>query len=265
MPVKIVTQGVLTRSVRDTVRFYQDIEQVHPSGLPPIGPTGDTGPLRIAMLTGGLAGLPVDSQVRRAVENAAAVCEQLGHHVEPIDNPFDDRIAQDFLRYWGMLAFSLQRFGGQVFGKDFQPSQMEPFSQYLAKFFSSVAVGIPGSLRRLRKFDTAYDQALGDYDVLLSPVLATPPVPIGYLGPEVDPREHLVRLLRFASFTALQNISGAPAISLPMATSDNGLPIGIHFAARIGQEQLLLDLAAALEQAQPWRRIDDIPVVGERA
>lgn len=265
MPVKIVTQGVLTRSVRDTVAFYQQAELLRPSGLPPIGPTSDSRPLRIAMMTGGLAGLPVDPQVRRTVENAAALCEQLGHHVEPVDNPFDDRIAHDFLRYWGMLAFSLQRFGGQVFGKQFQPSQMEPFSQYLAKFFSSVAVGIPGSLRRLRKFEGAYDQALGDVDLLLSPVLATPPVPIGYIGPEVDPREHLVRLLRFASFTALQNISGAPAISLPLGSSEEGLPIGVQFAARIGEEQMLLDLAAGIEGAQPWRRIDLVSVTPDQA
>jgi amidase len=83
-------------------------------------------------------------------------------------------------------------------------------------------------------------------------------VPIGYIGPEVDPREHLVRLLRFASFTALQNVSGAPGISLPMALSSQGLPIGIHAAGRFGQEQLLLDLAAQIEQAQPWARIDRV-------
>ncbi len=81
-------------------------------------------------------------------------------------------------------------------------------------------------------------------------------MPIGYLGPQVDPHEHLVRLLRYASFTALQNISGSPAISLPLATSAQGLPIGVQFAADTGREQLLLDLAASLEQAKPWPRVD---------
>lgn len=252
MPVKIVTQGVLTRTVRDTVDFYQEMAKIYPVDLPPIGPTGDPRPLRIGMLTQGLADLPVDPEVARAVEDAAAACESLGHHVEPVENPFDDRIAQDFLRYWGMLAFSLNKFGGQMFGKDFRASEMEPFSLFLGKFFSSVAVGIPGSLRRLRRFGPVYDEALGSMDLLLTPVLAKPPVPIGYLGPEVEPREHLVRLLRFASFTALQNVSGAPAISLPLSLSEEGLPIGVHFAARMGQEQMLLDLAASLEQAVGW-------------
>ena len=155
-----------------------------------------------------------------------------------------------------MLAFSLHRLGGQVFGKDYAPDRLEPLTLHLSKFFSSVAVGLPGSLRRLRRFGEVYDSLLGDFDVHLSPVLASPPVRIGHLGPELDPRTHLIRLLRYDSFAPLQNVSGAPAISLPMATSSRGLPIGMHFAARVGQEQMLLDLAASLEAAQPWARID---------
>lgn len=252
LPVKVATQGVLTRTVRDTVAFYEAMAEVHPTDLPLIGPTRDPGTLRIGMLTTGIGGLGIDPEVAAAVQDAAKHCEDLGHSVEVIDNPFGDQIGQDFLRYWAMLAFSLQRFGGQVFGKEYQPQRLEPFSQYLSKFFSSVAVHIPGSLRRLRRFPADYDAALGDFDVLLSPVLGSPPVAIGYLGPDVDPREHLVRLLRFAGFTALQNVSGAPAISLPLARTATGLPIGVHFAARSGQEQLLLDLAASLEGAVGW-------------
>ena len=265
MPVKIVTQGVVTRSVRDTVEFYREMARIHPADhLPPIGPTGDPGRLRIGLLTQGVAGLPVESEVRDAVESAARLCEDLGHAVEPIDNPFPDQIAQDFLRYWAMLAFSLQRFGSQIYGKEYEPKQLEPFTVHLSKFFSGVAVGLPGSLRRLRRFGPVYEEAFGEFDVILSPVLGTPPPPIGYIGPDVDPREHLVRLLRFASFTALQNVSGAPGISMPMAMSSQGLPIGIHAAGRFGQEQVLLDLAAAIEEARPWARIDRWTSVNNR-
>lgn len=256
LPVKIVTQGVLTRSVRDTVEFYRAMARVHPAGhLPPIGPTGDPGRLRIALMTSGVGGLGVDPEVRQAVERAAAVCEDLGHVVEPIYNPFGDGIARDFLRYWALLAFSLQRLGRRVFGNDYDPARLEPFSIHLADFFASIAAHLPGSIYRMRRFPQAYDLALGDHDVILSPVLGSPPPALGALGPQVEPREHLVRLLRYASFTALQNLSGAPAISLPLGTSSRGLPIGVHFAARIGQEQMLLDLAAALEQARPWSRV----------
>ncbi len=252
MPVKIVTQGVLTRTVRDTVGFYEQMAHIQPTELPPIGPTSDPGPLRIGLMATGINGLPIDPEVLAALETTGLALEDLGHTVEPIVNPFGDQIAQDFLRYWGMLAFSLHRFGGQVFGKDFQPKLMEPFGRSLGKFFSGVAVNLPASLRRLRRFAQVYDNAFGPFHVLLSPTLATPPPRIGYLGPDVDPHEHLVRLLRFASFTALQNVSGAPAISLPLAVSADGLPIGMHFAARMGEEQLLLNLAASLEQSVGW-------------
>lgn len=262
LPVNLVTQGVVTGTVRDTVEFYRAMAEVHRvDHLPPIGPTGDPGRLRVGVITQAVAGLPVDPQVRAAVESAAALCEGLGHHVEYVPNPFTDQIAHDFLRYWGMLAFSLQRLGSQLFGTDYDPAQLEPFTVYLSKFFSSVAVGLPGSLRRLRRFGTTHDAAFDGFDVLLSPVLSSPPVRIGHLGPDVEPRENLIRVLRYASFTALQNVVGAPAISLPLATSAGGLPIGVQFAARFGQEQMLLDLAALLEAARPWARIDRTPAV----
>lgn len=255
MPVKIVTQGVVTRSVRDTVAFYEEMAKIHPTDLPPIGATSTPPSLRIGLITTGINELPIDAEVTVALESAARRCADLGHEVEPIVNPFSEQIAQDFLRYWGMLAFSLYRFGNQVFGKEFQPQRMEPFGRYLGKFFSGIAVGLPGSLRRLRRFETVYADAFGPFDLLLTPTLASPPPRIGYLGPEIDPREHLVRLLRYASFTALQNVSGAPAISLPLAQSSQGLPIGVQFAARHGEEQVLLDLAASLEEAVGWHKL----------
>lgn len=254
MPVKIVTQGVLTRSVRDTVSFYERMARIHPNDLPPIGQTRDPGQLRIGLMSTGVNGLPIAPDVLASLELTARTLEDLGHIVEPIENPFSDQIAQDFLRYWGMLAFSLYRFGNQVFGREFHAKRMEPFGRSLGKFFSGVAVGLPASLRRLRRFPQVYDDAFGPFHVLLSPTLASPAVRIGYLGPDVDPHEHLVRLLRFASFTALQNVAGAPAISLPLGMSPAGLPIGMHFAARNGQEQLLLDLAESLEKSIGWAK-----------
>jgi amidase len=256
LPVNIVTQGVVTRSVRDTAAFYKAMGQVRRvDDLPPIGVPGDPGRLRIAVITEGVAGVQVDPEVRQAVVAAATLCESLGHHVDFISNPFDDSIARDFLRYWGMLSFSLHRLGGQVFGKDYAPALLEPFTTYLSKYFTSIAVHMPASIRRLMQFAAVHDQVIDGWDVLLSPVLAKPPVPIGYLGPQVDPREHLIRLLQYASFTALQNVAGTPAISLPLSNSRDGLPIGVQFAAGLGQEQLLLDLASTLEQASAWPRI----------
>ncbi len=88
-----------------------------------------------------------------------------------------------------------------------------------------------------------------DYDVLMSPVLAAPPVPLGYIGAEVEPRTQLVRLLRYASFTAPQNVAGAPAITLPAQLSTNGTPIGVHLGGAHGSEAMLLGLAYEFEAA----------------
>ena len=85
-------------------------------------------------------------------------------------------------------------------------------------------------------------------------MLATPAPHIGELGPEVPAREHIVRLLRFASFTAWQNVTGAPAVSLPLARTPEGLPIGVQLAAPRGEERRLLSLAYELEAAMPWPR-----------
>ena len=264
MPVNIVTQGVLTRTVRDTVAFYRAMAKVRPAAdLPPIGPTAEPSKLRIGVITEGLAGLSVHPEVRDSVVVASKLCESLGHDVESITNPFGETIAHDFLRYWGMLAFSLRRLGGQVFGSDYAPSRMEPFSKYLSDYFTSIAPRMPGAIHRLRRFSLEHDQILDTYDILISPVLASPPVPIGHLGPDLAPREHLIRLLRSASFTAVQNVSGAPAISLPLGVSSDGLPIGIQFASGYGREQVLLDLAASIEQASPWLRIDQTPSTGQ--
>jgi amidase len=87
------------------------------------------------------------------------------------------------------------------------------------------------------------------YDVLLSPVLAHPAPPIGYLASDLDFGTHLLRLLRYVPFTSMQNVAGAPAISLPLGRSTDGLPIGVQAAAAVGAEATLLGLSYELEEA----------------
>lgn len=115
------------------------------------------------------------------------------------------------------------------------------------------------TLRRLRQFPSVYASKFADFDVMLTPVLSHPAPPIGYLGTDVDPHTHLVRLLRYASFTAIQNVSGTPAISLPMGASRAGIPIGVQAAAPFGQEAHLLELAFELEEATATSRRLDKP------
>lgn len=255
LPVNIVAQGVVTRSVRDTALYFAAAERSYRNqSLPPVGDVTSPGTrrLRIAVMTQGHPRLPTDPEVVAAVQDVAALCEELGHEVEEIDFPYGEQVGVDFLRYWALLSYSIRRFGGRLFGEPFDAQQLEPFTLELARMFTISAERLPGSIRRLRRFGAEYSQPFRDYDVILSPVLAHEPPPIGYLGPQVDPRTHLVRLLRYVSLTPLHNIAGAPAISLPLATSAGGRPIGIHLASDIGQERMLLELSLELEQARPF-------------
>ena len=250
LPVQITTQGAVTRTVRDTALFYSEIEKLH-NKLPPIGLVEGPGKqrLRIAVSENGMEGFPVDPEVQATIRRTADLCSDVGHDVEFIPFPVDDQFGRDFLRYWAALAFSIQIGGKQAFDPEFDKTKLEPFANGLASLFKHVAVRMPSTLRRLRQFPATYAAAFADYDVMLTPVTSHPAPALGFLGAETDPRDHLVRLLRYASFTAIQNVSGTPAISLPMGVSQAGLPIGIQAAAPFGHERRLLELAFELESA----------------
>lgn len=254
-PINMAVQGVLTRTVRDTALFYSTIEQHYPSGeFPPIGdvtsPT--TQRLRIGVVTAGPRGLEPDARTAELVRRTGELCESLGHHVEEIPVPYDDQFATDFLRFWGLLGLGLHRMGAQIYGEGFRRERLEEFTLGLSHYATSILPRIPGSVRRLQRYAAEYDSVPEGLDLVLSPVLGHEPPPIGLLGPEVPFREHMVRLLRFASYTAAQNISGAPAISLPAGFGPNGVPMGVHFVASMGQERMLLELALQIEEARPW-------------
>jgi amidase len=255
LPVPLTTQGVLTRSVRDTARYYAEAERLHaPPGLPPIGHVEGPGRarLRVGLVLDGLRGLPVEAATAAAVRGAGALLEGLGHHVEPAGLPVDDRFGTDFLRYWAFLSFALQNAGGPVLGVDFDRSRTEPLTRELSAMFGRGAFAHPGSLRRLRRIAREHHAPFDRYDLIVSPVTGHPAPPLGHLGPQVEPRTHLARLLRFASFTAVQNITGAPAVSLPLGRTGDGRPIGVQLAAPYGLERRLLEVAYELEAAAPW-------------
>jgi amidase len=254
--VAITSQGALTRSVRDTALFYREMELALPGlgPLPPIGHVLHPGRrrLRIAVVREAMSGMPVDVDVQSAVVGAAALCEGLGHHVDEIDYPVGPQFGKDFLRYWAALAFAVQ-FGGQaIHGAGFDARQLEPFTLGLSRYFRSVAAVMPATITRLRRFAGVYEMSMSRYDVLLSPVTSQAAPLIGYLAPDLDPRTHLLRLLRYASFTMIQNVSGAPAMSLPLGRTATGLPIGVQVAGAYGSEALLLGLGLELEAAAPW-------------
>ena len=120
-----------------------------------------------------------------------------------------------------------------------------------------IALKTPLVIYRLRKSRDDYARVFRHYDVVLSPVLAHTTPELGYLSPAQDFDILFERLMNYVSFTPLNNASGGPAISLPLGASAGGLPIAVHVSANHGHERTLLELAFELEQARPWRRIQD--------
>ena len=116
-------------------------------------------------------------------------------------------------------------------------------------------VRLPTALARLARTRRITSRLHGTYDVLLTPTLADVTPRIGHLDPTADYQQVIDRLIEWVAFTPLQNVTGEPAISLPLAHSASGLPVGMMFAAPLGHDARLLALAYELEQARPWRTI----------
>ncbi|MBC9957943.1 amidase [Yimella sp. cx-51] len=259
MPVRIVSDSVLTRSVRDTARFYAEAEKIYRNRtLPAVGLVDH--PLERRLRIGVMLDSPVapatEPSIRRVIEQMAKTLEALGHSVEPYTAPVPQYFADDFSAYWQFLAYMGSRFGEQTFGKGFDASKLEPLTIELAKRGKAKLPKAPLFIARLLASSAASRMAFRrGPDVVLSPVLTAPTPELGFLGADVDPSVHFDRLLDLVGFTPLANASGAPALSLPAGLDDRGLPVGAMFSATHGAERLLLELALQIEEAQPFPSI----------
>ncbi|MBB2772573.1 MULTISPECIES: amidase [Mycolicibacterium] len=259
MPLRIVANGVVTRSVRDTAAFYREMERVYRNPkLPPIGDVTAPGRqrLRIAVCTHSIA-REAGREVREETMRTAALLEDLGHRVTPIDNPTPGHFMDDFLLYWAFLSFALVRGGRRTFGASFDRTRLDNLTLGLESHAARNLHRLPVAIARLARTRRISARLAREYDVVLTPTLAESPPRIGHLDPTADYRQIIDRLVDWVAFTPLQNATGDPAISLPLGVSDRGLPIGMMFASTVGREARLLELAYELEQARPWRRIQD--------
>ncbi len=257
MPVGIVANGVLTRSVRDTAAFYREAERIWRN--PKLAPVGDvTGPgrqrLRIAVATDSVR-RECGQELTELTLKSAGVLEELGHRVEHIDeHPVPDSFVDDFILYWGFLALVQVRTGRRAFGNTFDRTRLDALTLGLERHTGRNLHRLPGAIMRLRKMRRRSAEFYQTYDVLLTPTLADMTPRVGHLAP-TDYQQVMDRLIDWVAFTPLQNVTGDPAISLPLAQSGEGMPVGMMFAADLGQEALLLELAYELEEAKPWARI----------
>jgi amidase len=204
------------------------------------------------MFTRGATDRPVDGEVVAATEAAARLCESLGHAVTPIEIPFDKDVEDAFLLYWAAMAHSIVAAWEAATKLKRNGLAFEPLTLGLVKHFEERRENLPAAIARLQAAKRQFDEMFASADVLLSPVLAAPPVKLGWLDVRVAFPEALERLLNYAQFTGLYNVVGAPAISLPLATAQSGLPIGVMFGAKLGDEKTLLELSYEIEQAAPW-------------
>jgi len=257
MPVGIVTNGVLTRSVRDTAAFYREAERIwrNPK-LAPVGDVSEPGRqrLRIAVVTRSVQ-RECSLELRELTLKSAGLLEELGHRVELVDEPpVPASFVDDFVLYWGFLALAQVRTGRRVFGETFDRTRLDSLTLGLDRNTSRNIHRLPLAIMRLRRLRRRSAQFFATYDALLTPTVADETPRIGYLAP-TDYDQIIGRLVSWVAFTPIHNVTGEPAISLPLAQSADGMPVGMMLSAAIGQEALLLELAYELEEAHPWARI----------
>jgi amidase len=261
LPVNIIAEGVLTRSVRDTAHFFAAAESYFCNRkLPAIGLVQGPGTrrLRVGVVLDSVSGHRTDDATQNAVTATARLLEDMGHTVDDMPLPVRRSFADDFSLYWGMLSFLIATFGKRVMSPDFDVSKLDNFTKGLGSLFKRNLWKTPGALYRLRRSSRAYARIFERYDVVLSPVLAHTTPKLGYLSPELDFEVLFDRLLRYVSFTPLNNATGGPGVSLPVDATPEGLPLAVHFSANHGAERTLLELAFEIEAARPWRRIQDL-------
>ena len=263
----LTTEFCVSKSVRDSARM---LDWVH--GPQPGDPYGcpeperpyveeldrDPGSLRIGLMTDTMTGDELDPEAIEAVRSAAGKLEALGHTVSPQSPPHlsgPDELYETFITRWaGGMAQNVSVLE-TIVGRPFTADDVEPLtwaliergrSESAATYLSAVAT----HQTMARMFADIYEQGT---DLILTPVLGTLPPKLGHFDQYGDdPMDAMLKARRFAAFTGGLNATGQPGISVPLEESSEGLPIGIQLVAPIWREDLLIRVAAQLEQAHPW-------------
>jgi amidase len=264
---------VLSRSVRDSAAALDAVCNRTNAGFLS-GLETPPAPLRVAVVRSAMFGSQVAPDVREALEKAVKLMEALGHVVEDAEPLVDyAEFGIAFLTYWAVGAKQVLDSASQFIGRDARREDLELSTWTLAGVGAAASkADVAQAKSVIDRATQAYLRFSESYDVVISPVLATPPIRIGQNAPtssekvamKVAPRLHspwltksLIKAMAaksfaFAPFTAQFNVTGQPAISVPLAWSADGLPIGIQFAGKLNSDGLLLRLARQLELAQPW-------------
>ncbi len=261
----LLSNHVLTRSVRDSALVLDLTEGTDP-GAPYGAPAKPrtyleecslpATPLRIAVSDGRDQGFAIESTCASALDQTAERLRELGHQVLPATPAYNGAQLLETVTLFLSVALAeelpgLARANGRVIGPDTVESCQRAL---LERGTRASAVQLSSALAFRNQLGRLLGRFLCDYDLLLTPTLAQLPARLGWLDADSDDLDvYLERMWRYSPFTPLANICGVPSMSLPMAWSHSGLPIGMMFTGRYGEEGQLFRLAAQLERAFPWR------------
>ncbi len=220
------------------------------------------GRLRIAFSTTPIAQAEVHADCRRAVIEAARYCEALGHYVEEASPRVDTtRYTDMFTTLWlAMVAWAIRdwsrRIGREPTPQDFEAHTWKMYTLDATRRPSDLFLAIQDMQRMAREVAPFFDT----HDVWLTPTTTQPPQPNGWFDFDpAHPKQATQRIGDVPKFTAIANVTGQPAISLPLHSTDEGLPVGVQLIGRYGDEATILRLAGQLETVAPWR--DRVPPV----
>jgi len=280
----MVVDHAVTRSVRDSALLLDlthgpdplsPYAALQPKGTFAAAAARDPGKLRLAVYRDSPLDLPISAETMKALDTAVALAREGGHTVEEIDLPF---IGRDFLADFcrtvasavaGVLRAEALRVGRPVTG------DVERATRVLGRLGEMVSAGeIYAGLQRLHAASRRMIEETAQYDAVLMPVIAHPPLACGAMDPKgtdelvenLLDKLHLTSLLKlkplfgqlmdksllFTHWPAIHNVSGQPSIALPVHVTEAGLPLGIQAAGRPGDEETLLSFAAQMEKLSGW-------------
>ena len=258
----IAVNHVICRSVRDAAWFLDltagslpgDPFVIAPPSRPYVDELGSrVATLRIAVCTTMPTGENVHPACAAAVQRCALVLRELGHEVIDADPPWPlDDLRRVNRVVPGVATLTDIRARLAVLDRELRDDDLEPFTRVLvdaaAKFSG---VDVIEALKALERAAQAFGPFFDDYDILLTPTLSQPVPPLGLLDTR-DVAAMYANASRYSALTSPFNISGQPALSLPLAIDGDAMPIGLQFVARFGGEDVLIRLGSQLEAAQPW-------------
>jgi amidase len=249
------TNGPIARNVRDAAMLLDVMAGNAPGDMYHAAPQDGTflaaadrepGRLRIGRsVASAVPGAEIHPDCLAAYDAVTELLTELGHEVEELDMPFNADLVPHFETLWAAMA-TLTPVAPD------REERLRPLTRYLRE--RGNAVTAPELFMAQASLQLAVRLAMpvaDRYDVILHPTLAQPPVPIGHFE-DVDPAENFERQKRFTPFTSIYNVTGQPAVNVPLHWNADGLPIGVMLVGRMSDENTLISLSAQLEAARPW-------------